>query len=348
MTISDRRTAESSDVRGRIDRFLEQAGLAARGARVVPLTGDASDRRYFRVLLRNEPSQVLAVHPAAIEFEALPFVNVARLLSAMPVPVPAIRSHSDALGIIALEDLGDVTLQAHLGAASPSEHNALYREAVSLIAALQRRGAELASAEYVPYGIAFDVEKLTWELQFFLKHFLEGYRGAQVTPAEREAFAREFQAIAEELASEPRVLCHRDYHSRNLMLHEGRLHIIDFQDARMGPDTYDLVSLLRDSYVDLAEPHVEQLIAFFLALKADGATDGAMQEAEFRRRFDLMAVQRNLKALGTFGFQTIARGNTVYIQYIPRTLNYVRANLERYPRFAGLRTLLAEHVDELR
>jgi aminoglycoside/choline kinase family phosphotransferase len=140
------------------------------------------------------------------------------------------------------------------------------------------------------------------------------------------------------------VLCHRDYHSRNLMLHEGRLYIIDFQDARMGPDTYDLVSLLRDSYVDFTEPQVEALIAFFLA----GSGGPAADPAEFRRRFDLMAVQRNLKALGTFGYQTLTRANTVYIQYMPRTLRYVRANLERYPRFARLRDLLSTHLDELR
>ncbi len=142
------------------------------------------------------------------------------------------------------------------------------------------------------------------------------------------------------------MLCHRDYHSRNLMLSEGSLYIIDFQDARMGPDTYDLVSLLRDSYVDIADRELDELIAYFLALKTrDGAPAAAADE--FRRRFDLMALQRNLKALGTFGYQTITRRNTVYIQYIPRTLRYARTNLEKYPRFARLREILAAHVEEL-
>ena len=340
--MADRRAPD--DVRIRIDQFLMESGLAGRGPKVVPLTGDASDRRYFRVWMAGETSRVLAVHPGPIEFDTLPFVNVCKLLGEMPVPVPGILGHSDALGIIALQDLGDVPLQAHLGAASPAEHAALYRQAVGFIETLQRRGRELESATYVPYGIAFDVEKLNWELQFFMRHFLEAYRGAALSPASREALTRELASIAEELAAEPRVLCHRDYHSRNLMLHEGHLHIIDFQDARMGPDTYDLVSLLRDSYVDFTNQQVEELIAFFHALRrgADG------EHAEFRRRFDLMALQRNLKALGTFGFQTTSRGNTVYIQYIPRTLNYARANLTRYDRFGRLQELLAEHVDELR
>jgi N-acetylmuramate 1-kinase len=333
----------------RIRRFLSDVGLD-RETRVLPLTGDASDRRYFRVLMKNEPSQVLALHTGPIEFEKLPFVNVSRLLASMPVPVPRILAHSDSLGIIALQDLGDVTLQAHLGAASGAEHAALYRQAVTFIEVLQRRGDELASADYLPYGIAFDVEKLLWELQFFTKHFLEEYRGSTITAAAREALAAEYSTIAEELAAERRVLCHRDYHSRNLMLYEGNLYIIDFQDARMGPDTYDLVSLLRDSYVDFTETQVEELIAFFLALRGgySDQPDSASDHQEFRRRFDLMALQRNLKALGTFGFQTTSRRNSVYIQYIPRTLNYARANLTKYPRFGRLQELLGEYVEELR
>jgi aminoglycoside/choline kinase family phosphotransferase len=341
-------TTTTTDVRTRIDLFLSQCGLAERGASVVALSGDASDRRYFRVLVPQDASQVLAVHPGGIDFEQLPFVNVAGLLAALPVPVPRILAHSNELGIIALQDLGDVTLQAHLGAATGAEHAALYREAVGLIATLQRRGAELTGPGYVPYGIAFDVEKLTWELNFFLKHFLEAYRGATFTDAARAALAGEFAAIAGELAAEPRVLCHRDYHSRNLMLRDGQLYIIDFQDARMGPDTYALVSLLRDSYVDLTDSQVDELIAYFLALRGQGAGAGAGDGQLFRTRFDLMALQRNLKALGTFGFQAATRVNPVYIQYIPRTLAYVRANLERHARFARLRELLADAVPELR
>src|SRR5512140_1601430 len=105
----ERRTSDGTDIRARIDEYLAGTGLHAKGAKVVPLTGDASDRRYYRVLLREEPSQVLAVHPGPIAFDSLPFVNVDRLLSAMPVPVPAILGHSNELGIIALQDLGDVT-----------------------------------------------------------------------------------------------------------------------------------------------------------------------------------------------------------------------------------------------
>jgi aminoglycoside/choline kinase family phosphotransferase len=342
-TVPDKRQADGTEAREKIDGYLTRSGLAPRSPRVVPLTGDASDRRYFRVLLPDSGSIVLSLHAAPFKFETLPFVNVARLLADMPVPIPTVLGHADDLGVLALADLGDVTLQAHLGAASAAEHAALYRQAVALIATLQRRGAELASPKYLPYSVAFDIEKLTWELDFFINHFIQAYRGVVIPPAAKDELRREFAAIIEGLASEPRVLCHRDYHSRNLMLHAGELYIIDFQDARMGPDTYDLVSLLRDSYVDLPEQTVSELLAYFLALS--GRTG---EEREFRQRFDVMALQRNLKALGTFGYQTTARRNPVYIQYIPRTLRYVRDNLEQLPQFGRIREILATLVEEFR
>jgi len=342
MTMMVERTPEGTPYRDRIDRYLVESGLGGPDVRVVPLTGDASDRKYFRIISPDGRSIVLALHADSIDFASLPFVNVAWLLRQVPLPVPAIVGHSDALGIVALQDLGDVTLQGHVGAASAEEHAALYRRAVALIDLLQRRGADLASDAYAPYSMAFDAEKLMWELNFFVRHFLEAYRGSSLRGGERAALDAEWLVVAQELADQPRVLCHRDYHSRNLMLHDSGLFVIDFQDARMGPDTYDLASLLRDSYVDTTDREVDELIAYFLALKGDVEGD------EYRRRFDLMSLQRNLKALGTFGYQTTTRRNPVYIQYIPRTLNYARMNLEKYSRFGRLRELLAGHIEELR
>jgi N-acetylmuramate 1-kinase len=338
----EQRTAQGASVPERIEAYLQETGLAARHPEVVPLTGDASDRRYFRILLSESASVVLAVHSGPIDFARLPFANVARLIQRMGVPSPAILGHSDQLGILELQDLGDVTLQAHIGDGPVGRHEALYRQAILLIIQLQQQGREFESPEFIPYSLAFDVEKLTFELDFFGLHFLERYRGAQLTGGEREALASEWSAIVEELAAEPRVLCHRDYHSRNLMVHEGGLYVIDFQDARMGPDTYDLVSLLRDSYVVISDGELEGLIAHFRGMS------GIRDAAAFRRRFDLMAVQRNLKALGTFGFQATTRGNTAYVQSMPRTLRYVSDNLSKYDRFGRLRTLLAAHIDELR
>ena len=336
---NDRRVAAQQDVRHRIDECLTRARLSGPQVRVVPLTGDASTRQYFRILRPDNPSVVLAVYDTPFAFADLPFVNVSRLMAAIPLPVPAIVGQADDLGILILEDLGDVTLQAHLGVTQPIEHDAIYKQAVEFVERLQRRGRELEGPDYLPYGIAFDREKLLWELTFFVKHYLEAYRGQRLTAAVRSALDKEWGDIVDELAAEPRVLCHRDYHSRNLMFQNGRLYIIDYQDARLGPDTYDLASLLRDSYVDLSEDRVDELIRGFLHFGPDAHSDPGFV-AEFRRRFDLMSIQRNLKALGTFGHQTTSRNNPVYIQYIPRTISYVRTNLDRYPRFARLRDLL--------
>lgn len=311
-------------------------------ARVIGLTPDASDRRYFRVVPASAAPFVIALHATPFAPGSLPFVNVASLFTALGVPVPRILDEAGDLGVLALEDLGDVTLQAHLGAVPAEGRARFYAEAADLVVTLQRHGRAHASPRFVPYGIAFDVERLTWEVEFFIKHFLGAYRGVTLPAPRLQALREELGAVVAELAAEPRVLCHRDYHSRNLMVHAGRLYVIDFQDARMGPDTYDLVSLLRDSYVDLSDALVGETVTRFAA-----ATGRAGDLPEFRRRFDLMALQRNIKALGTFGFQATSKENPVYAQYVPRTLRYVRENLDRWPRFARLRETLAGHLPEI-
>ncbi|MGE0393553.1 MAG: aminoglycoside phosphotransferase family protein [Vicinamibacterales bacterium] len=335
-------SSTTPDISSRIQQFLAGMGLGA-GTRVTPLTPDASDRRYFRAEADGVAPVVLAVHPGPIVFDEMPFSDAHALLAAMPVPVPAVLGHDDALGIIALGDLGNVTLQAHLRGVDEDERRRRYEEAVGHIVTLQTRGRELAPSNRLPYRLAFDVEKLMFELRFFREHFLEGWRGARLAPEEHATLEGEFLAIATELAAEPRVVCHRDYHSRNLMVLRGELFLIDYQDARMGPDTYDLASLLRDSYVDLPERLVDALIDTFLCATRP---DPDAARAEFVRRFDLMSVQRNLKALGTFGFQA-GRGNHSYVADMPRTLGHVRRNLATYPRFDALSRVLARHVPEL-
>src|SRR3954464_11393400 len=139
--MTEKRTADGQNARERIDRYLDESGLAARNARVVPLTGDASDRKYFRIIPADGASIVLALHAGPIDFASLPFANVGRLMQQVPLPVPDVLGYSDELGILALQDLGDVTLQAHLGAASPSEHAARYRQGGAPLQQRDGRGA---------------------------------------------------------------------------------------------------------------------------------------------------------------------------------------------------------------
>jgi hypothetical protein len=190
--------------------------------------------------------------------------------------------------------------------------------------------------------VAFDIEKLSWELHYFEKHFLEGLRGCDLSVEDRATLAEGFHRLAAEIASWPRVLCHRDFHSRNLMLHKSTLYWIDFQDARLGHASYDLASLLRDSYVSLPEELVAALVEEFRRRTAPDEAPGA-----FERRFELMSVQRNLKALGTFGYMTVVRGTDVYLPYVPGTLQHARRNLARHPELRELRRVLARHLEEL-
>lgn len=324
----------------RVGTYLERTASPP-GTRTQKLPGDASTRRYVRVVPPSGRSRMLLVHPEPIDPESLTFLNVARLLERMGIRVPEIIGWEADLGIVELEDLGDLTLQAFLETATSDQQATCYLEAVAIIAKMQRRGRELESEEYTPFQLAFDVDKLMWELDFFVDHFLCDARGATLSVDQRTALRSELMPLAVDLAGEPRVFCHRDYHSRNLMVHDDHLYVIDFQDARMGPDTYDLVSLLRDSYVDHSTTLVDAMIDEYLRLT--GATDAE----GYRRRFDVMSVQRQLKALGTFGYQSAVAGATRYQDDVPRTLRSLAIVLDRHSRFDRLRALLSRHVAEL-
>ncbi len=313
---------------------------------VTALAGDASTRSYYRVDLSGGSglqTMVLALLPEPFDPEREPFLNVARLFQEMPVRVPKIHDVSGPEGILLLEDCGDELLQTVVENADTKTKKSLYRQSIGILARVQERGVALESTKYLPYGLAFDQNKLHWELSFFRKHFLEGFRKVLLGAPELEALDSAFRNIATELAARPRVLCHRDYHSRNLLLVGSDLVVIDFQDARMGPVSYDLVSLLRDSYVELEAEFVEEFKEQFLLATS---TDRRSLEEEF----DLTALQRNLKALGTFGNQIAVRGKSFYERYVPYTLEMVRSNLARHSErtaWDGLRRVLAAHLPEM-
>jgi hypothetical protein len=309
-------------------------------AELAALSGDASTRRYFR-LRGAAGSYVLALYPEPFAADELSYVSVRALFQSYGLPVPATVDVDGARGVVLQEDLGDLTLQEALRGTGDAARDELYREAVDLLAQLQLRSAQ-GDRKAACFRIAFDIEKLSWELHYFQKHFLEGLRAAELTVEDRAVLSEAFHQLSQEIASWPRVLCHRDYHSRNLMPHAEKLYWIDFQDARMGPASYDLASLLRDAYVDVPEELQEDLKERF----RQQASPDEPREV-FRRRYDLMCVQRNLKTLGTFGFMATVRQNPVYLQYVPRTLEHARRNLSRYPELERLWRTLVRHVPEL-
>jgi aminoglycoside/choline kinase family phosphotransferase len=181
----------------------------------------------------------------------------------------------------------------------------------------------------------FDVEKLMWEVRHTIEHFYLKALQRSIPKADLAAMENGFQAICQELQSEPTVFTHRDFHSRNIMVASKRLVMIDFQDARLGPPQYDLVSLLRDSYYQLPEDEVTQLIDWYLDewIKSGGSP---FDRKRFLRAFDLMTIQRNFKAIGTFASVWNNRSNIGYLKYIGNTFENIRRAMQRYPEFNRL------------
>jgi N-acetylmuramate 1-kinase len=204
-----------------------------------------------------------------------------------------------------------------------------------------RRATAGKGAGCVAFTLAFDEEKLMQEMDFFLAHFVRGLCGADPSPAAEKTLRAFFTRMCSVLAEEPRIFTHRDYHSRNLIVQNKRPVMIDFQDARMGPAQYDLASLLRDSYVSLPDDLVEELLSGYL--KESGQGDSESRE-RFRYVFDLMSLQRNIKALGTFGYQVSVRGSDRYLSSIPRTGRYVANNIGKYAEFCAFRSVVEDLI----
>ncbi len=329
--------------------------------KLVHLAGDASNRRYFRLELAGGPPHSLAlmqlaspeafkqseeaVSGTAPPITELPFVNILNHLAKGDVPVPALYYYDQAAGLLYLEDLGDVTLAQACQEATSPETPALYRQAIDTLVGLHLRATYPADPACLAFGRAFDVPLLMWEFDHFIEYGIEKRAGRTVPDEDRRRIRTEMQKIAELLAAQPRVFTHRDYHSRNLMVQEERLRVIDFQDALMGPATYDLASLLRDSYVLLEDELVDELLARYREQRAKAGAP--LDPITFRRLFDLTSIQRNLKAAGRFVYILMEKGNDRYLQYIPRTLGYVRSTLGRHQSLYPLRKALARHVPEL-
>ena len=309
---------------------------------IVKLEGDASTRSYFRARYPDGSTVMLMRYPDASTNDLATFLDVHAYLAGRGLPVPLIHEVLPQQGLVVLEDLGDVLLET-LAQREPADQTVqLYTEAVDLLL-LMRRVTRGDRSGCVAFELAFDLEKLMQEMGFFMTHFVRGLCKNEPTQAESGTLEQFFLHICSLLASEPRVLTHRDYHSRNLMVVSDRLVMIDFQDARMGPAQYDLASLLRDSYVTLPENLVDTLIHRY----HDGMEEAQDTSAErFRYVFDLMSLQRNIKALGTFGYQVSARGLTRYASSIPRTGAYVAANMSRHEELSAFSSVVERFICE--
>ncbi|HEX4946911.1 MAG TPA: phosphotransferase [Blastocatellia bacterium] len=303
------------------------------------LTPDASTRKYYRIAPASDAAETFIVSLYATPFnpQSSSYLDVTRLFEAANLPVPKVLDVAGTEGIILQEDLGDVSLakwmQDH-----PSESEAKLKEAIELIARIQAASDLALYSGSIAGTLAFDEDKLGWELNYFFDHFFGSYRRDQLSEDEAAEIKADLQSIAAELSARPRVLTHRDYHAMNLMVDShNALRIIDHQDARMGPATYDLVPILVERVLEPAdETWVETHIDSFNDSRVQhGLTELAKDELMYE--FHLMTVQRQLKATGTFSYQTAVVGRAeVYEKYIrPAIATVLRAmnkpGMKAYP-----------------
>lgn len=309
------------------------------------IPGDASTRRYYRVSARDGQTYILMrMESFATEGMNLPFIGVQKHMHGAKIDVPQILDVDPERGYMLLEDLGDVTLLRHLQevcSADVERHH--YERVIDSLVDMHYRCTPRFQPPTVPgldaFRLSFDHEKLMWEMNFTLEHFYQTYLKREIKASDLKIINDKLSGICQTLAEQPTVFTHRDFHSRNVMVLGDRFSMIDFQDARMGPAQYDLASLLKDSYYQLEEAQVDRLIDYYI-VRWEGVSGERLDRGHFRYIFDLMHVQRNYKAIGSFASFLNRRGNATYLKYIGNTFENIRRTLLKYPEFSDLREVL--------
>ena len=309
-----------------LDRHAPGAGTMR------PASSDASNRRYWRADYPDGTSRVVMDSPPAQE-PVEPFLDIHARLEAAGLPVPRIHARDLEGGFLLLDDLGHDTLFSWQARVNDAERSRALAECRAQLLTVAR-----VATEGLP---AFDAARLTTEMQLFDEWYRAGHLGASWSPGQQATWQRLRDRIAERLAAMPAVFVHRDYHSRNLMRADGEWAIIDFQDAVTGPLAYDLVSLLRDSYIDWPGDWVEREIdAFWQQARAAGLTDASRED--FIEDFAWVAVQRHLKVLGIFARLSRRDGKHGYLDDLALTWRHLQWALDRAPTLEPLRALIAD------
>jgi aminoglycoside/choline kinase family phosphotransferase len=291
-------------------------------------------------------SEELAVF--AEELQELPFLNVHRFLDRIGVRVPKIYGQWKADGVLFLEDLGDTPLWDRVQGLSGDEVFAWYKKAIDELLRLQITGTENRDDACYAFQQRFDEKLYLWEFEHFIEWGLEKRPGATVTPKMVAAMRKTFGAIARMLDRQPSYLSHRDYHSWNLMIHDGAICVIDFQDALLAPAQYDLASLLNDRITDaVILPEIEHRLVEYYLENFNELTGRALSRAEFFEIYRLSAIQRDLKVVGRFYFLDLVKGKPGYMQFVPPTVRRLQRNLARVAQTEQMLPLLNDQFEAM-
>ncbi len=302
------------------------------GQRTVrPASEDASFRRYFRVVRPGEETAIVMDAPPEKE-DLLPFIHVSRCLSEAGLNVPVVQQKNLEQGFLLLTDLGQTPYLSEL---TPERVGDLYADAMVALSKLQSVGVDSLPL--------YDETLLRREMDLFTDWFLAVHLDLNVKSL-GSVLQESHDCLVTNALEQPQVFVHRDYHSRNLMVDTPNPGILDFQDACKGPITYDLVSLLKDCYVSWRHDQVMEWVQSYF--NQQGQTHGlsSVNFEQFFRWFELMGVQRHLKAVGIFARLNYRDGKPHYLPDIPRTLSYVTQVAPKYPALEGLSDLLNRQV----
>ena len=297
-----------------------------------PASADASFRRYFRII-DNANSFIVMDAPPEKE-DCQPFVDVAQRLFDLGLNVPEVLLQDLEQGFLLLGDLGSTVFLSELNNKKVDE---MYIAAMNSILLMQKDNT-------FPLP-AYDETLLRQELNLFPDWYFEKQLDIRVTPEHNNILEETFEALIKNALEQPQVFVHRDYHSRNLMVNKKDPQlpgVIDFQDAVIGAVTYDLVSLLKDCYINWPREKIEEWVTYFQSEAEKQNIIKPVSREAFLRWFDLMGLQRHLKVAGIFSRLKHRDGKTGYLKDIPRTMDYVFDVLERYPEFNALKKLLAD------
>ncbi|MDE2388281.1 MAG: phosphotransferase [Betaproteobacteria bacterium] len=297
-----------------------------------PASADASFRRYFRATFDDRTAIVMDAPPQ--HEDCAPFLRVAEILAATGVHVPEILAQNPDLGFLLLSDLGNTTFLHALNDRIENAHQ-LYEEATDALVKMQlsRQAGSLP---------AYDEALLRKELDLFPDWYIAKHLQTDLTEKQQAALRTVFSRIVQNNLAQPKVLVHRDYHSRNLMVTSPNPGIIDFQDAVHGPITYDLVSLLKDAYIHWDEERILDWAIRYWEKARKARLPVSADFVEFYRDFEWMGVQRHLKVLGIFARLNYRDGKAAYLNDMPLVMHYLRKACERYRELAPLLNLLDE------
>lgn len=318
--------------------FLKKA-LKSEAFKVYSLAGDASNRRYYRVILDHQSWVLMRWDPFVPE--KYPFLSVLNHFAKSGVHVPEVVAMSPTEGLVLLEDLGDLTLERKFWESQSQETSmGFYKMAIDEIVKIHHH-ATARSGDCTAFHVEFNTEKLLWEMNYGKENLIQGVLKYELGDSRAQELQNIFLDICGKLDQEPKKIAHRDYHSRNLMIKLDEMKVIDFQDARMGAIQYDLVSLLKDSYVDIKDEMAKALIEDYL-LKSKEFLPKSFSRSHFDEIYELQSIQRCFKACGSFASFFNLRNDRRYLKYLSGTLRRVLKSLTEFPQYKSFADILID------